>query len=410
MHITYFKQKVNNIRSHLTTTAVLTPQTADPPFEIVQPLGSFSDATQEEVEDIIKRMKPSTCALDPFPSTLLKANLSVVSPFITKIINLSLLVGHIPSALKTAVIRPLLKKPTMDPEVLSNYRPISNLPFLSKVLEKIVAAQLHVHLKHNNLFEKFQSGFRPGHSTETALVRITNDLLMAADTGSPSLLILLDLTAAFDTVDHTILLHRLKYTIGLSENVHRWFISYLTDRTEYVALGKAKSLTHNVTCGVPQGSVLGPTLFSIYMLPLGKIISRHGISFHCYADDTQLYLRTTPTSASLPTSTLTTCLEEIEAWMKLNFLQLNSSKTDAILIGTPHQLRSSTITSINFSEPLYVSPSSPSAIRLSRPFSLSVCWGEKKACTLLHRKRERGGSGKAVKQCKNVGTEETGTN
>lgn len=144
MHITYFKQKVNNIRSHLTTTAVLTPQTADPPFEIVQPLGSFSDATQEEVEDIIKRMKPSTCALDPFPSTLLKANLPVVSPFITKIINLSLLVGHIPSALKTAVIRPLLKKPTMDPDVFSNYRPISNLSFLSKVLEKL--------LQHNFMF------------------------------------------------------------------------------------------------------------------------------------------------------------------------------------------------------------------------------------------------------------------
>ncbi|XP_073710666.1 uncharacterized protein [Misgurnus anguillicaudatus] len=350
MHINFFRQKVNNIRSHLSTTAVLPLSTADPPFEIVQPLCSFSNATQEEVEYVIKKMKPSTCALDPFPSALLKANISAVSPFITKIINHSLLVGHIPPMLKTAVIRPLLKKPTLDPEILSNYRPISNLPFLSKVLEKIVAAQLHVHLIHNNLFEKFQSGFRAGHSTETALVRITNDLLMAADTGSPSLLILLDLTAAFDTVDHSILLHRLQYTTGLSENVHKWFISYLTGRTEYVALGKAKSHTQNVTCGVPQGSVLGPTLFSIYMLPLGRIISRHGISFHCYADDTQLYLRTTPTSSSpLPASLLTTCLEEIETWMKLNFLQLNSSKTEAILIGTPHQLRFSTINSITFS-------------------------------------------------------------
>ena len=349
-HITFFRNKVDNIRSLLSTSAVVPPPAAGPQSGIIQPLCSFSSVTRKEVEVIIGRMKPSTCALDPFPSALLKTNLSAISPFITTIINHSLLAGHVPPALKTAVIKPLLKKPTLDPEVLANYRPISNLPFLSKVLEKTVAAQLQDHLKLNNLYEKFQSGFRAGHSTETALVRVTNDLLMAADTGSPSLLILLDLTAAFDTVDHNILLHRLQSTIGLYGNAHNWFSSYLTDRTEHVALGKATSHTHNVTCGVPQGSVLGPALFTLYLLPLGRVISRHGLSYHCYADDTQLYIRTSPTSSTpLPPSKLTTCLEEIEAWMKVNFLQLNSSKTEAILIGTPHQLRSSTITNITFS-------------------------------------------------------------
>ena len=218
------------------------------------------------------------------------------------------------------------------------------------MLEKRVAAQLQDHLNSNNLFEKFQSGFRSGHSTETALVRVTNDLLMTADAGSPSLLILLDLTAAFDTVDHGILLHHLHSTIGLSDSPLDWFTSYLTGRTEYVSLGEAESGTHNVTCGVPQGSVLGPTLFTLYMLPLGSIISRHGVSFHCYADDTQLYLRINPTSSvALPPPTLTTCLEEIQAWMKQNFMKLNSSKTEAIIVGTPHQVRSSTITTITFS-------------------------------------------------------------
>ena len=139
-------------------------------------------------------------------------------------------------------------------------------------------------------------------------------------------------------MDHNILLQRLHSTIGLTDTTHKWFTSYLTGRTEHVALGKAKSDTHNVTCGVPQGSVLGPTLFTLYMLPLGQVTRNHGIAFHCYADDTQLYLKTNPTpSTPLPLSTLTTCLEEIEAWMKLNFLQLNSSKTEAILVGTPHQ-------------------------------------------------------------------------
>ncbi|XDV28427.1 hypothetical protein PO909_031744 [Leuciscus waleckii] len=189
----------------------------------------------------------------------------------------------------------------------ANYRPISNLPFLSKVLEKY----------------------------KTALVRVTNDLLMTADASSPSLLILLDLTAAFDTMDHHILLHRLHSSIGLSDTALAWFTSYHMDRTEYVSLGAAKPDTHSVTCGVPQGSVLGPTLFTLYMLPLGHVISQHGISFHCYADDTQLYIKTNPTpSAAL--STLSTCLEEINMWMVANFLQLNSSKMEAILVGTPH--------------------------------------------------------------------------
>ena len=361
--ISFFTTKVDTIRSQLSTLSTL-PASPGPLPSISLPLCCFSTTTQQEVEDIIKKMKPSTCALDPFPTSQIKLNICSISPLITKAINHSLQSGLVPSTLKTAIITPLLKKPSLDPDILSNYRPISNLPFISKVLEKVVAAQLQDHLHTNNIAEKFQSGFRSAHSTETALVRVTNDLLMAADVGSPSLLILLDLTAAFDTVHHDILLTRLQ-SIGLSGPALNWFTSYLSDRTEYVSLGGKKSKTHTVTCGVPQGSVLGPTLFTLYILPLGHIISQHGISFHCYADDTQLYLkinppprkpattttRTTPMDQPTPSpsSTLTTCLEEIKAWMSLNFLQLNSSKTEAILIGTPHQVKTCPITSITFS-------------------------------------------------------------
>uniref|UniRef100_A0A3B3HT49 Reverse transcriptase domain-containing protein n=1 Tax=Oryzias latipes TaxID=8090 RepID=A0A3B3HT49_ORYLA len=342
----FFTNKISSIKSNfLPTTTIPTSSENTTVPTAPRPLSEFTPTTQKEVEAILRTMKSSTCSLDPLPTALIKDNISIISPIIATIINQSLQAGHVPLALKTAIIRPHLKKPALDPDNLANYRPISNLPFLSKVLEKVVAAQLHHHLSTHSLYEKFQSGFRPAHSTETALVRVMNDLLMAADQGSPSLLILLDLSAAFDTVDHGILLNRLHTTVGLSGNILNWFKSYLTNRTEYVALGNAKSHTHTVTCGVPQGSVLGPSLFTIYISPLGQIIRKHNISIHCYADDTQLYVKmnSTPTITS---SALQACLEEIEAWMAENSLQFNSNKTEAILIGTPHQIKTSSTKSI----------------------------------------------------------------
>jgi len=140
-----------------------------------------------------------------------------------------------------------------------------------------------------------------------------------------------------------ILLERLHTTIGLSDSALQWFQSYLSGRTEYVSLGRRRSRRLPVSCGVPQGSVLGPILFIIYMLPLGRVVSRHRMSFHCYADDTQLYIKTAP-NPSAAMSCVTACLGEIKAWMSNNFLQLNSSKTEALLVGTQHQVQTSSIT------------------------------------------------------------------
>ncbi len=161
--------------------------------------------------------------------------------------------------------------------------------------------------------------FQAPHSTETALV--------ASDKGCISLLVLLDLSAAFDTIDHDILIDWLQNYSGIQGQALRWFRSYLSDRYHFVYLnGKASQLSP-VKYGVPQGSVLGPLLFSLYMLPLGNIIRKYGISFHCYADDTQLYNSTRPDETS-KLSKLTECVKNIKDWMTNNLLLLNSDKTE----------------------------------------------------------------------------------
>ena len=180
-------------------------------------------------------------------------------------------------------------------------------------------------MRINGLFEDFQSGFRLNHSTETALVKVSNDLLLASDNGLVSLLVLLDLSAAFDTIDHNILLQRLEQTLGITGAALCWFKSYLSDRFQFVHVNDKASLQTKVNCGVPQGSVLGPILFTLYMLPLGNIIRKHNIHFHCYADDTQLYLSMRPDEINQVVQ-LQECLRDIKSWMTCNFLLLNSTK------------------------------------------------------------------------------------
>ena len=188
------------------------------------------------------------------------------------------------------------------------------------------------HLKSFNLLEPLQSAYRQYHNTETALTKISNDLLLSADSKRVSVLVLLDLSAAFDTIDHTILLKRLADCFGFRGKVLEWFKSYLTNRSQCVKVGNVFSSFKPLLFGVPQGSVLGPLLYTLYIVPLGEIIKKHGLKYHFYADDTQLYLCIEPSGIHDLVFKVENCVKEVMEWMKNNKLKCNDDKTEAMLI------------------------------------------------------------------------------
>ena len=179
-------------------------------------------------------------------------------------------------------MKPLLKKSNLNPEPLKNYCPVSNLPFLSNFLECVVLTQLMTHLETHNLLGPFQSAYRKCHSTETALLRVVNDLLQASDDGHVSILSLLDLSAAFDTIDHVILSQRLSSTFGCTGTVLGWFESYLSNCTQSVFVNDVQFAPSTLKYGVPQGSVLGLILFTMYTQPLGSVIQQLGATSHFF--------------------------------------------------------------------------------------------------------------------------------
>jgi len=211
------------------------------------------------------------------------------------------------------------------------------LPFIGKIIEKVVFNQLNKFLSLNGYFDNFQSGFRPHHSTETALIKIINDIRLNTDTGQLSVLVLLDLSAAFDTVDHNILLDRLENWVGLSGMVLKWFRSYLEGKGYYMSIGDHKSEWTSMTCGDPQGSILAPLLSHLYMLTQSQIMRKNQTAYHSYADDTQIYLALAPNDYS-PTDSLCQCIDEIKNWMCQNFLQLNKDKTEVIAFGNKDEV------------------------------------------------------------------------
>ena len=300
-------------------------------------LSEFSLTNHNEILDIIKESGIKTSPDDILPSQILKENLDIMIPIIVNLVNLSLQNGTM-EGLKSADIAPLLKGVSLDHNVFKNFRPVSNLQFIGKIVERVVLRRLNEHLKSNRLNIPVQSAYKKNFSTETLLVRLTNDILIASDMKSATVVLLLDLSAAFDTVEHNLLLTILEKEIGLTGTVLKWFRSFLTARTQRTRLGNAVSEEVIIMFGVPQGSVLGPVLFNIYIRSIYSMLQRLGFSVYGYADDHQILKVFKPKEQHLClTEDLSLCFYEIQRWMTQYYLQLNGSKTQIILFG-PHDV------------------------------------------------------------------------
>ena len=299
----------------------------------------FQAVNMNTVAKTIQNLPNKFSDNDVIPAKLLK-DCPCLIPFLTELFNASLSSGSFPSCWKKAVVTPVPKKGKRDLLEPSSYRPVSGLPVLSKLLERLVVKQIRQHLANFKLLPSEQSAYRSSHSTETALLKVTNDILCNMDNGRPTLLSSLDLSSAFDTVHHPTLLGRLKTSFGFTNTALSWITSYLQDRSQSVRYNGTISSSTHAFCGVPQGSVLGPLLFISYTSDLIPIVKSHGLNIHVFADDVMIYGSCTPSSVKLLSDKLSTCLDSIISWLNSNRLQLNASKTQFIWCSSSRRRKS----------------------------------------------------------------------
>jgi Reverse transcriptase (RNA-dependent DNA polymerase) len=252
---------------------------------------NFRLLTTDDIFNAVRLLPHKQWKSDPLPTLLLKENVDVQAPFLTELFNPSVELGVVPTTFKAAFITPLLKKSDLEPDDVKSDRPISNLSVMSKLLERLLARQLIDYMTALKLLPELQSAYRAHHSTETAVLKVLGDILLAVESCDLAVLTLLDLSAAFDTVDHATLLRRHRVSYGLGEAVIDWFkfTSYVDGRTQHLRCGRNKSKILPVLFGVPQGSFLGPILFLRYMADVLRLIEITSFYPHFFANDAQIY-------------------------------------------------------------------------------------------------------------------------
>ena len=249
-----------------TTSHLINNDYIEDKFETDKRLHKFRPLTLEETIKLVKSATPKSCKLNPIPTIILLEHLVVIAPTLQEIINLLLLTGNMPQNMKEALLCPLLKKPNLDLQQFKNFRLVSNLSFVSKLIERAVCDQLLEYTVTTGKLDRMQSAYCADHSTEMALLKVKTDILNDMDNKKVNFLILLDLSAAFDMVSFCLLMNRLLNRFGTTGTVLKWIESYLTEQTQKVMIDEFLSDPVMFKYGVLQGSVLGPILYTFSLV------------------------------------------------------------------------------------------------------------------------------------------------
>ena len=326
----YFIEKIENIRNNFDTEP--RDLSGDGMNTYNGPIWSeFALVSAEGLKKLIVSKPIKSSPEDPLPGMLFRECVDQLLPALTQLVNLSLSTGSM-EGLKDSIVTPILKKAGCNPEVLKNYRPVCNTFYLSKTIERTVLVQANTHMDLIKAHTTNQSGYKPKHSCETLLLRVSNDIFTNMDRSKCTIAVLLDLSAAFDTVDHDQLLSILWFELGFRGIVFKWFKDFLGERKQAVSIDGKKSDFRENKYGVPQGSVIGPFLFNIYVRGLMKLMEMEGFVAHGYADDHQfLFSFQIDFQTSVVRGTIPSSLNLIGKWMNKHFLKLNPSKTQVIV-------------------------------------------------------------------------------